>query len=190
MHVLIHQFISILKDGKPVKMSTRAANYITLDELSSDVGPDVLRYFFIMRNMNSHLNFDLKLAKEKSEENPVFYIQYANARISNILKKANDIEVKDKANLSTLNTDLDLKIINKLIEFKELIKKLTDTNEPQMLANYLYELSSMFHKYYAHNRIIQENMELTQDRIVLIKAIQIVIKNGLSVLGIMTPDRM
>ena len=188
--VLIHQFISILKDGKPVKMSTRAANYITLDELSSDVGSDVLRYFFIMRNMNSHLNFDLKLAKEKSEENPVFYIQYANARISNILKKANDIEVKDKANLSTLNTDLDLKIINKLIEFKELIKKLTDTNEPQMLANYLYELSSMFHKYYAHNRIIQENMELTQDRIVLIKAIQIVIKNGLSVLGIMTPDRM
>ena len=188
--VLIHQFISILKDGKPIKMSTRAANFITLNELTEEVGIDALRYFFIMRNMNSHLNFDLKLAKEKSEDNPVFYIQYANARISNILKKASNIDVNIKATLNTLNTDSDLKIINKLIEFEELIYKLIHTNEPQMLANYLYELASMFHKYYAHNKIIQENMELTQDRIVLIKAIQIVVKNGLKILGISSPDRM
>jgi len=188
--VLIHQFISILKDGKPVKMSTRAANFITLDELIKEVGSDVLRYFFIMRHMNSHLNFDLKLATEKSEENPVYYIQYANARISNILKKADDITLDNKANLNSLNSDLEIRIINKLINFKELIKKLLESNEPQMLANYLHELSSLFHKYYAHNRIIQDNMELTNARIVLIKAIQIVIKNGLKILGISSPDKM
>ena len=188
--VLIHQFISILKDGKPIKMSTRAANYITLDELIKEVGSDVLRYFFIMRHMNSHLNFDLKLATEKSEENPVYYIQYANARISNILKKAVDIEFDKEPNLNSLTSDLEIRIINKLINFEELIKKLLDLNEPQMLANYLHELSSLFHKYYAHNRIIQENLELTKDRIVLIKAIQIVIKNGLGILGISSPNKM
>ena len=188
--VLIHQFISILKDGKPIKMSTRAANFITLDELIKEVGSDVLRYFFIMRHMNSHLNFDLKLATEKSEENPVYYIQYANARISNILKKAIDINVNENVNLNSLTTELELKIINKLINFEELIKKLLDSNEPQMLANYLYELSALFHKYYGNNRIIQENMELTKSRVVLIKAIQIVIKNGLKILGISSPDKM
>ena len=140
--------------------------------------------------MNSHLNFDLKLATEKSEENPVYYIQYANARISNILKKAIDININENVNLNSLTTDIELKIINKLINFEELIKKLLDSNEPQMLANYLYELSALFHKYYAHNRIIQENMELTKARIVLIKAIQIVIKNGLKILGISSPDKM
>ena len=188
--VLIHQFISILKNGKPVKMSTRAANFITLDELIQEVGSDVLRYFFIMRHMNSHLNFDLKLATEKSEENPVYYIQYANARISNILEKASDIKIDENISLDNLSLDLELKIINKLVNFEELIQKLLETNEPQMLSNYLYELSSLFHKYYAHNKIIQENMELTKDRIVLIKSIQIVIKNGLKILGISSPDRM
>ncbi len=188
--VLIHQFISILKDGKPIKMSTRAANFITLDELTKEVGSDVLRYFFIMRHMNSHLNFDLKLAKEKSEENPVFYIQYANARISNILKKAIDINIDKKINLSNLKADDELKIINKLIDFEDLVKKLIDTNEPQMLANYLHELSSLFHKYYAHNRVIQENLELTKSRLVLISAIQIVIQNGLKILGISQPEKM
>ena len=188
--VLIHQFISILKDGKPIKMSTRAANFITLDELTKEVGKDVLRYFFIMRGMNSHLNFDIKIAKEKSENNPVYYIQYANARISNIIDKTYDININNNPNLKNLSLDIELGIINQLIEFEELIIKLIDLNEPQILANYLFDLASLFHKYYAKNRIITDNLELSSARIVLIKAIQIVLKNGLEILGISHPNRM
>jgi len=189
--VLIHQFISILQDGKPVKMSTREANFITLNELIEDVGSDVVRYFFIMRNINSHLNFDLKIAKEKSENNPVYYIQYCHARISNLLSKANfkDVEI-NQIDLSLLNQESELKLIHKLIDFNELILKLIESHEPQLLSNYLHELASLFHKYYAHNRILDNNKELSHSRLVLSFAVQIIIKNGLNILGISQPDRM
>ena len=189
--VLIHQFISILQDGKPVKMSTREANFITLNELIEDVGADVVRYFFIMRNINSHLNFDLKIAKEKSENNPVYYIQYCHARISNLLNKS-DLNKLDlnKINLNLLIKESELRLIQKLVDFNELILKLIESHEPQLLANYLHELASMFHKYYAHNRILNDNKELSNSRLVLSSAVQIIIKNGLNILGISQPDRM
>ena len=186
--VLIHQFISILKDGKQVKMSTRKATYITLDELIDEVGSDVVRYFFIMRSLNSHLNFDLDIAKEKSEKNPIFYIQYAYARIMTILTK-NDIDLK-KYDLSLINNDGEIKLINKLIDFKNVVKKINTNMEPQILATYLLELSSMFHKYYAKNRIINECKELSKSRLVFIKSISIVLKNGLTILGISAPNKM
>jgi len=189
--VLIHQFISILKDGKPIKMSTREANYITLNELIDEVGSDVVRYFFIMRNMNAHLNFDLKIAKEKSDNNPVYYIQYSHARISNVLNKSDFSKMNlDKIELKHLNLDSEIRLIHKLTDFKELIRKLINTHEPQMLANYLHELASLFHKYYAHNRILNDNKELSNARLVLIFAIQTVIKNGLNILGITQPNKM
>ncbi len=187
--VLIHQFISILKNGKQVKMSTRKATYITLDELINQVGSDVVRYFFIMRGINSHLNFDLDIAKEKSEKNPIYYIQYANARINTILNN-NELELNNP-NLSLLNKDDEIKLIYKLIEFKEIIVKIKEIMEPQILANYLLDLSSMFHKYYAKNRIINDNdIELTKARMIFIKSISIIIKNGLSILGISAPEKM
>ena len=187
--VLIHQFISILKDGKQVKMSTRKATFNTLDDLINQVGSDVVRYFFIMRGVNSHLNFDLEIAKEKSEKNPIFYIQYAHARIKTILNK-NKLNYEN-CNLSLLGNDEELVIINKLIQFEELIIKLKNQLEPQMLANYLFDLSSLFHKYYAKNRVINnEDEELSKNRLVLIKAISIVINNGLEILGINCPDNM
>ena len=172
-------------------MSTREANFITLNELIEDVGADVVRYFFIMRNINSHLNFDLKIAKEKSENNPVYYIQYCHARISNLLDKS-DLDKFDlsKINLNLLNLESELKLIHKLVDFNELILKLIESHEPQLLANYLYELASMFHKYYAHNRILNDNKELSKSRLVLSSAVQIIIKNGLNILGINQPDRM
>ena len=187
--VLIHQFISILKDGKQVKMSTRKATYITLDELIEQVGPDVVRYFFIMRGINSHLNFDLDIAKEKSDKNPIYYIQYANARINTILN-TNDLNI-DNYNLSLLNKEDEIKLIYKLINFKDTIAKVRQIMEPQILANYLLELSSMFHKYYSKNRIINENdIELTKARLIFIQAISIVITNGLNILGISAPESM
>ena len=170
-------------------MSTRKATYITLDELINQVGSDVVRYFFIMRGINSHLNFDLDIAKEKSEKNPIYYIQYANARINTILNN-NELELNNP-NLSLLNKDDEIKLIYKLIEFKEIIVKIKEIMEPQILANYLLDLSSMFHKYYAKNRIINDNdTELTKARMIFIKSISIIIKNGLSILGISAPEKM
>ena len=186
--VVIHQFISILKNGKQVKMSTRKATYITLDELIDEVGADVVRYFFIMRGVNSHLNFDLEIAKEKSEKNPIFYIQYAYARIMTILNK-NNLPLKSY-DLSLLNKEDEIKIIYKLIDFKDIIIKINKDMEPQILATYLLELASMFHKYYARNRIINSSEELSKSRLVFIKAISIIIKNALTILGISAPKRM
>ncbi len=186
--VLIHQFVSILRNGEIMKMSTRKANFITLNKLIKEVGVDAVRYFFIMRSMNSHLNFDLDIAKEKSEKNPVYYIQYAHARICTILNK-NEIETKN-ANLKLLNNKDDILIINNLVNFEEVILKLKDNLEPQILSNYLYDLATKFHKYYAHNRIITDNEELTKARMILIKSVRIIIKNGLNILGISSPESM
>ena len=142
-----------------------------------------------MRNINSHLNFDLDIAKEKSEKNPIYYIQYANARINTILN-SNDININDY-NLSLLNQEDDIKLIYKLIDFKEIIIKVKENMEPQILANYLLELSSMFHKYYSKNRIINKtDIELTKARLIFIKSISIVITNGLTILGISSPESM
>lgn len=189
--VIIHQFISIIENNEVVKMSTRKANFITLDQLAKDVGSDVLRYFFIMRGINTHLNFDLELAKEKSDKNPVFYIQYAHARIIRIQESANYIKKNlNNINLELLNSDLEIKIIAKLLEFEELISKLTNLLEPQILSTYLYDVSSMFHKYYAQSKIIQQNKKLSEARLVLIDAIRIVINNGLTILGLSSPNKM
>tara|TARA_Y100000590_G_scaffold430514_1_gene544194 strand:- start:616 stop:2223 length:1608 start_codon:yes stop_codon:yes gene_type:complete len=185
--VLIHQFVSIIKDGEAIKMSTRLGNFTTLNQLIKDIGADVVRYFFIMRSINSHLNFDLELAKQKSENNPVYYIQYAYARISTILNKINN---DSKSNLILLKHNDEIQLIHKLIEFEELIIKLKEKLEPQILANYLFDLATLFHKYYAHHKIIGENKELSKARVTLIQAIQIVIKNGLNILGISHPERM
>lgn len=186
--VIIHQFISILEDNEIVKMSTRKGNFITLEKLIDDVGVDVVRYFFIMRSINSHLNFDLKLAKEKSEKNPIFYIQYAHARICTIL---DEVSFNENPDLSLLNDNKEIKLIYFLIEFQELILKLSKNLEPQLLTNYLFDLASQFHKYYATCRIIDnENNQLTQSRIFLIKSVKIILSNGLNILGISCPKRM
>ena len=186
--VIIHQFISILEDNEIVKMSTRKGNFITLEKLIDDVGVDVVRYFFIMRSINSHLNFDLKLAKEKSEKNPIFYIQYAHARICTILEQNNNIANSD---LSLLNHEQEVKLIYLLIEFEDLILKLSENLEPQLLANYLFDLATKFHKYYSSCRVINDdNDELTKSRLFLIKAIKITLSNGLGILGISSPERM
>jgi len=186
--VIIHQFISILEDNEIVKMSTRKGNFITLEKLIDEVGMDVVRYFFIMRSINSHLNFDLKLAKEKSEKNPIFYIQYAHARICTILDQHDTVK---EPSLSVLKHEQEIKLIYLLIEFEELILKLSKNLEPQILTNYLFDLATKFHKYYATCRILNESEnELTQSRLYLINTIRITLSNGLNILGISSPERM
>ena len=190
--VLIHQFVTVLKNGEPVKMSTRKANFISLDSLIDEVGADVTRFFFIMRSMNTHLNFDLDLAKEQSDANPVFYIQYAHARCCNMLRRfEGNLDSIDESSLEHLKLDIETQLINKLLIFPDIIRKSSLTLEPQNISNYLAELSSSFHSYYAKERVIDlENKTLTEARIYLVNAARIVIRNGLKVLGVSAPEQM
>ena len=162
--VLIHQFVTLLKSGEKVKMSTRKANYVTLDELINEVGGDVVRYFFIMRSMNSHLNFDLDLAADQSEKNPVYYIQYAHARISNIINngKSKHIDVDGNFDSSLLLNTAEISLIKSLYEFPEIMKKTLNTLEPQSIANHLHDIASEFHKFYDKCRVITDDVELTK----------------------------
>ena len=190
--VLIHQFVTLLKGGEKVKMSTRQANFVTLDELINEVGGDVVRYFFIMRSMNSHLNFDLDLAADQSEKNPVYYIQYAHARISNIINngKSKHIDVDGNFDSSLLLNTAEISLIKSLYEFPEIMKKTLTTLEPQSIANHLHDIASEFHKFYAKCRVITDDIELTKSRIHLIKSVKIVLANGLNILGIQAPEKM
>jgi arginyl-tRNA synthetase len=189
--VLIHQFVTILENSEIVKMSTRKANYITLDELIDEVGKDVVRYFFIMRSMTSHLNFDLNLAKKHSDENPVFYLQYAYARISSILRMVEKEGLKDNTeHLELLSTDAEQKLLKKLYLFKEEIIDSALNFEPHKIAVYLEELAAKFHKFYTECRIIGSEKNLAEARISLIKAVQTVLYNGLSILGVSAPEKM
>ena len=190
--VVIHQFVTLTDKGSPIKMSTRKAQYITLDELIDEVGKDVVRYFFIMRGTNSHLNFDISLAKEESDENPVFYLQYAHARLSNILKHAESLgfSINNKTNLSVLTLESEIQLIKLLLEFPNIVSKAKDNLEPQTIATFLQNLAGMFHKYYAKERVVTDNKDKTLARLILVKSLKIVLSNGLSLLGIDAPDRM
>ena len=192
IQVLTHQFVTLTKNGEPVKMSTRKAQYITLDELIEEIGVDVTRYFFLMRGMNTHLNFDMDLAKDESEENPVFYLQYAYARLCNILKHANTLgkNINKDVDLSLLSKESEIILIKNSIEFPQIIKNTLNNFEPQIITNYLHSLASKFHKYYANERIITDDENLTSARLMLVKSIKIVLKNGLDILDINAPERM
>lgn len=190
--VLIHQFVTLYEGEEKVKMSTRRANFITLDELMDEVGVDVTRYFFLMRSMNSHLNFDLTLAKKQSDENPVFYIQYAHARICSILKLAQEREIERAAKMefNLLNSKEELNLIKHLIQFPQTLEMAALNFEPHRVVNYLFDLASLFHKFYTECRVISDDLALSQARLSLIDAVRIVIANGLKVLGISAPEHM
>ena len=190
INVLLYQFVTLLRGGEKIKMSTRKANFITLDELIDEVGADVVRYFFIMRGINTHLNFDLDLAADQSDKNPVYYLQYAHARICNIIKRNDAKENVIDYDPELLKNELEIDLLKKLEQFPIIVRSALDSLEPQSVANYLQETAGKFHKYYANCRIIGEEKELTQSRIALIKATKNVINSGLSLLGITAPEKM
>ncbi|MCH8942109.1 MAG: arginine--tRNA ligase [Bacteroidetes bacterium] len=189
--VVIHQFVTIMDKGEIVKMSTRKANYITLDELTNEVGSDVVRYFFNMRNVSTHMNFDLALAKTQSDENPVFYLQYAHARICSILRMIENENIKSSTeHLELLVKDEELQLIKKLRQFGEEIELSAKLFEMNRICNYLEELASLFHKFYTFCRIIGSEKDLAEARISLAIATKTVIKNGLQILGVTAPEKM
>ena len=192
IRVLLYQFVTLLRGGEKVKMSTRKATFVTLNELIKEVGSDVVRYFFIMRGVNSHLNFDLDLAKDQSDKNPVYYLQYAHARICNIIKHGDSIGIlkNSECNPSLLNHPSEIALLKQLEKFPEIIYNAHLSLEPHNIANFLHEIANRFHKYYADCRIISEDEELTNARLTLSTATKTVIGNGLKLLGITAPEKM
>jgi arginyl-tRNA synthetase len=189
--VLIHQFVTIMDGGEVVKMSTRKANYITLDELNDEVGKDAVRYFFNMRNVNSHMIFDLSVAKKQSDENPVFYLQYAHARISSILRRVKDEQLEvSTANLDLLTHEDEQVLLKVLHNFKEEVFNSAENLETHKLCTYLYDLAGAYHKFNRSCRILGSERNLAEARLALAFATMIVIKNGLSILGVSAPDQM
>jgi len=195
LEVVYLQHINLFDDGEKVKMSKRAGKIVTMDELIDDVGRDAARYFFIDRKPSSHLNFDLELAKKKSSENPVYYIQYAHARISSILKKARKEKIAQKKIdpeiLKKLNKPEELRIIKKLMNFPDVLNSVSDSREPHRLAGYVHELAGLFHKYYTKYKVLDpKHVGLSQSRLHLISAIKNVIAISLNLMGISAPVKM
>ena len=190
--VVIHQFVTIKKSGEIVKMSTRKANFITLDELKDELSSDIIRYFFIMRGANSHLDFDLDLAKDESEKNPVYYLQYANARISNLLKRYDkEIPLESKIDYSQLKEKDEIALAKLLSEFPSKMEHVCHSLEPRKIATYLEEVAAAYHKFYGNHKVINpQNTGLSSARKKLCEATKIILTNGLSILGISAPERM
>ncbi len=192
VRVLIHQFVTLVRGGEVVKMSTRKANFVTLQELTDRLGSDVVRYFFIMRGMNSHLNFDLDLAEDQSEKNPVFYLQYAHARTANILvhAKAFGLEPSSDFHAERLNTAEELHLLKELSRIPQTWELALDSLEPQVMAQSLQALATAFHKFYTVCRVVTDDKDLSIARLAVVSAVKSVLKNGLGILGLSAPDRM
>ncbi len=197
--VLIHQFVTILQNGEVVKMSTRKANFIMLDELIDWVGPDAVRFFFLMRNIGTHLNFDIDLAKKQSEENPVFYLQYAHARIASIIRLAGsekfltDEEIVDgikNFNVGLLKEKEETDLAKTLGAFAEVVESAASTFEPHRIINYLQEVAESFHRFYHLHRVVIPDRELARSRLALCLATRTVLSNGFKILGISAPEKM
>ncbi len=190
--VLIHQFVTLYEGKEVVKMSTRKANFVTLDELVEDVSGDVTRWFFLMRSMQSHLNFDIQLAKTQSDENPVYYNQYAHARICSILRKAaeKDLSYKDSSDFRHLEHDSEFALIKKLMEFPKMLLKTGADFEPHLLTQYMSDLSTAFHRFYTDCWVITDDHNLSRARLGLCLATKTVLGNGFKVLGVSAPEQM
>jgi arginyl-tRNA synthetase len=192
IRVIIYQFITLTENGEQVKMSKRTGKSYTLDDLLDEVGNDVARYFFIMRNSTTHLEFDLGLAKEQSDKNPVFYLQYAHARICSIFDNAKEkgINIKEHVNYNLFKENQEINLIKELMRFTDVVKSAALACEPQILCEYLHILASAFHSFYHDCRIIGVEEELMQARFKLAEVTRTALKNGLTILGISAPERM
>ncbi|HPS36872.1 MAG TPA: arginine--tRNA ligase, partial [Candidatus Omnitrophota bacterium] len=189
IHIGIVQLTTLFRKGQPVRMSTRAGEFVTLRELYQEVGVDATRFFFVMRRQESHLDFDLDLAKEQSQENPVFYLQYAHARIASLLKFSGK-SITTHVKLDLLAAPEEAELIGCLAQFPDFLIQASRALEPYRLSDYLRQVAASFHKFYSCHRIVSEDPELTKARLLLADATRIVLRNGLALLGISQPESM
>jgi len=195
--VIIHQMVTFKMGDESFKMSKRSDKLYNLDDLIDDIGVDATQFFFVMRGANTHLDFDIALAKEQSEKNPVYYLQYAYARICGILRnadehipeyKATDI---NKLNLDLIKTDEEIRLLKVMTRFPEEVLSASNTYEPHKIITYLNEVAENFHRFYHNNRVVdQENKELSVARLMICTAAKQVLKNGFDIIGISSPERM
>ena len=193
LEILLVQFANLYRGGSKVQMSTRSGSFVTLEDLRKEVGNDAARFFYILRKSEQHMDFDLDLAKSKTNENPVYYIQYAHARICSVFRQANEKEIEvdhGQANLSLLTEGIEKNIIKELSRYKSVLESSAIQYEPHQLAYYLRDLSTHFHSYYNACKFIVEDKHLTQARLSLIHATRQILINGLSILGVSAPESM
>ena len=189
LDIEILQMVRLLKDGEEIKVSKRTGKTYTLNELIEEVGTNAARYFFASKSLDTQMDFDLTLATKNSNENPVYYIEYANARISKILNNyKREIIIKDKYN--TIDNPLAYNIMNKLLSFTDIVIAAANKKQPHIICNYVYELANLFHSYYAKEKFVTDDYEYTNERMVLLKAIKIVINNSLNLIGIIPREEM
>ncbi len=190
LSVIIVQLATIFREGKPVQMSTRKGQYITLREVLDEAGRDAARFFFLMRRTSSHLDFDLDIAKRQTQENPVYYVQYAHARICSILRNS-CLEIKvNELDLTFIKEKEEIALLKKIWQLSYCLNICMVTRDPYMLTVYLQELAESFHKFYDQHRVLNEDNRLTAARLALINAVRIVISTGLELLGISMPEKM
>ena len=194
LQVLIVQLATIFRNGQPVSMSTRRGQYISLREVMEEVGVDAARFFFLMRHINAHLDFDLELAKKETPENPVYYIQYAHARIHSIVAKAKETDAALKPQTSgfkLLGEPAEMDLIKKIGTFPDILLICEQQMDPFALVDYLQDLATCFHKFYDQHRVVDpENKELSNERLALSDATRIALANGLTLLGVTAPKKM
>ena len=194
LRVLLVQMVTLLRGGKPVPMSKRAGEFVTLREVVEEVGSDTTKFIFLTRRPDSHLEFDLEVAKEQSAENPVFYVQYANARINSIFAHAGErgMEAADVtgADLSLLAVPEELRLIKKLLTYPMTFEGAVVSHEPHRITFYLQELTGLFHPYYNKHRVVTDDRELSRARLALCQGISIVLNDGLAILGLSAPEKM
>jgi len=195
LKIILVQLVNLLRGGAPVAMSTRSGEFVTLREVLEEVGKDAARYNFLMRRSDSHLDFDLEIAKKQSNENPVFYVQYAHARICSIIRMAQqehgiDLPFYEGINPALLNQPEEMTLIKLMARYPEMIEGAAKSLEPHRVTFYLNDLASVFHGYYNKNKVVSDNKELTAARLFLIKAISIVLGNALKILGVNAPEKM
>jgi arginyl-tRNA synthetase len=193
LKVLLVQFVTLVREGKKISMSTRSGEFVTLREVLDEVGPDAARFFFLTKRCDSHLDFDLDLAKKQSRDNPVYYVQYAHARVASIFRIAaeRDIDV-DTSNpdLEALSLPEEQRLVKHLGDFPDMLSEAAESLEPHRITFYLMELAETFHAYYHDNRVLIEDQRLKKARLYLVEAVRQVIANGLGILGVSAPERM
>ncbi|NLK52852.1 MAG: arginine--tRNA ligase [Syntrophomonadaceae bacterium] len=194
LEVILIQMVRLFQGGEQVRMSKRTGQYVTLEELLEEVGRDAARYFFVMRAPESHLDFDLDLAKAQTNENPVYYIQYAHARICSIFRQAEEagitLPTMEATDLERLQEPAELELLSKIAALPVEIQEAAEAREPHRLARYAHELASLFHSYYNAYRVLVEDLELRQARLILVQTVQMTLRSVLFILGINAPSRM
>jgi arginyl-tRNA synthetase len=189
----LHQMVTVMKGGEEMKISKRAGSYVTVRDLVDEVGRDAVRYFFLMRKGDSQLSFDVDLARSQSEENPVYYIQMAHARLSGIFRVGEiDPTTIDPsaADFTQLALEEETELMKALLDYPDLVADAATTLEPHRIATYLHDTAGRIHLWYHKAHVLNEPEPITRARLVLARAAQIVIRNGLTLLGITAPDRM